>query len=390
MVETSPSRLLLNLQLLRFVAATMVVLLHGANYYEDLGGTNPIVTSPQYIGFAGVDIFFVLSGFIIWTTNLRTETVPQIFRYLYRRLARIYLGYWPFFFLCWAMRAWYFPQNLEGVRPLWSFWLLPQDQAGQMLHVAWTLSYELLFYTLFFLLLFSPRRLLALGLVTGAVLAANVYTIHVLNAFEPDRYRLMTPPVRFLTAPVVLEFLLGCFLAHFVASGWRRFGVPALVAGVAVLGWGAVTTYRGIELLPLAYVAAYGGGAALVIYGLHALERRGVTPLPRFAALFGGASYTIYLSHTILYRFARGTGLVEAVRESGFPASIAYALTVAVVLGSSALFYVWIEDPLYRAAKGFVARRPAPAPAPAPAAAEPTPEPAMSSVRAEEGAGREG
>ena len=75
----------------------MVVLLHAVKPYQTMGGTFEWVVCFRRFGFAGVDIFFVLSGFILWTTNLGTKKPGQIFRYLYRRLARIFLGYWPFF-----------------------------------------------------------------------------------------------------------------------------------------------------------------------------------------------------------------------------------------------------------------------------------------------------
>jgi peptidoglycan/LPS O-acetylase OafA/YrhL len=157
---SSGRRVLLNLQLLRFVAALMVVLLHAVHPYRRMGGTLEGVMVFRHFGFAGVDIFFVLSGFIIWTTNLRTEGVAQIARYLYRRLVRIFLGHWPFFGLAIAVRAVWAPEGLAPVDYLRSFFLIPQRQAGQVLHVGWTLSFELYFYTLFFFVLFFRRRVL--------------------------------------------------------------------------------------------------------------------------------------------------------------------------------------------------------------------------------------
>lgn len=356
--EGSRPSLLLNIQFLRFVAATMVVLLHGSQYYESMGGTSALFTAPRHIGFAGVDIFFVISGFIIWTTNAHTRGARPIFQYLYRRLTRIYLGYWPFFLFIWLVRAWWWPERMEGVRLVASFFLIPQRQAGQLLHVAWTLSYELYFYGLFFLLLFSARRVLLLTLATAVVVLVNLYNYFVLGAFEPGSYQNITGPMRFLSSPVLLEFFMGCFLAHAISRGYRRYATSAFLLGLGLLLFGAVLTYRGIILGPLLNQAVYGGGAMGVIYGLVCAEIRGFAPFPRFSSLMGGASYSIYLSHTILYRVAAGLGLYPAVRASAVPAGLAYVLLVAAILAFSAAFYVWVERPLYRAAKAlFPSRR---------------------------------
>ncbi len=354
--------LLLNIQFLRFVAATMVVLLHGGQYYEAMGGTRSFVTAPRYIGFAGVDIFFVISGFIIWTTNIDTKEPRAIYQYLYRRLTRIYLGYWPFFAFIWLVRAWWWPERMEGVRLLASFFLIPQRQAGQLLHVAWTLSYELYFYGLFFLLLFCTRRVLVLGLATAVVALVNLYTYLVLGASDSGGFQI-TGLARFFSSPVLLEFFMGCFLAHVVALGHQRFAKSAGLVGLALLVGGGILTYRGIELGPVFYQALYGGGAAGVIYALVCAERHGFAPFPRFSSLMGGASYSIYLSHTILYRVGAALGLYPAVRESAVPAALAYALLVALILAFSAAFYVLVERPLYRAAKALFPSRPRASPA---------------------------
>ncbi len=351
--QGAPPRLfLLNLQLLRFVAATMVVLLHGANVYQAMGGEWRVLTAVRHVGGAGVDVFFVLSGFIIWTTNRGTGAAGAP-RYLYRRLARIFLGYWPFFLLALGVRLAWAPGRLEGVDYLTSFFLWPQLQAGQMLHVSWTLSYELYFYGLFSLLLFVPRRLTVLAVATALVVAVNVHDHVVLNAFEPGGYRALGVLRRFATAPVLLQFFAGCFLAHVVERGWRRYGLTSLVGGTLVIAACALAGARELEVLPFQSVTLYGLGAVAVVYGLVVLEQEGWRPLPRLANLGGGASYTIYLCHTIFYQLARDVGLLERVRSSPVPAELAYLALVLGILAFSIVFSLLVEGPLYRLAKGL-------------------------------------
>ena len=71
----------------------------------------------------------------------------------------------------------------------------------------------------------------------------------------------------------------------------------------------------------------------------------------------GSASYTIYLSHTILYKVVAGLGVFEVVRSSGFPAEIAILAIMGLICCFSAVYYVYVEGPLYSAAKALVAHR---------------------------------
>jgi hypothetical protein len=71
----------------------------------------------------------------------------------------------------------------------------------------------------------------------------------------------------------------------------------------------------------------------------------------------GGASYTIYLSHTILYKVISGLGAIELVRSTGFPPELALLATVGVICAVSAAFYAYVERPVYGLAKSLVAPR---------------------------------
>ena len=348
---------LLNIQFLRFVAATMVVLFHGGLSYRQMGGKLEFVSAPRFFGFAGVDIFFVISGFIIWTSNLDTKGMRGRVRYLYNRFARIYLGYWVFFLLCIGARLLTKPSLLADVDYAASFFLLPQSQAGQLLYITWTLSFELYFYGLFFLALFSSNRARLLGAAAAFILAADLYAHFALDAFAPGGFRNLSVLQRFLISPALLEFFLGCYLAHGIASGWKRFGKTTLAAGIVVLTLGATGKGLGLEKIPVFHnTLIFGGGAALVVYGLVIVERAGFVIWPRFSALMGGASYSTYLSHTIIFQVLSASGVFVAVRNSAFPASVGYVLLMALILGSSALFYVAVERPIYRFAKSLPVR----------------------------------
>ncbi|NQZ78739.1 MAG: acyltransferase family protein [Ekhidna sp.] len=88
--------MILNIQLLRALAALAVVLYHIAPYYLPPAGDGGwLLVFFRQFGYAGVDVFFVISGYVIWLTS-RKDNAPGAGHFLFKRLARIYLGYWPY------------------------------------------------------------------------------------------------------------------------------------------------------------------------------------------------------------------------------------------------------------------------------------------------------
>src|SRR5688572_474363 len=91
----APPRHLQNVQALRGAACLMVVVYHLQVWDAAFGNPTPVFREVRRFGFAGVDLFFVLSGFIITATNLRHVGRPAaVPGYLFRRLWRVYPTYW--------------------------------------------------------------------------------------------------------------------------------------------------------------------------------------------------------------------------------------------------------------------------------------------------------
>src|SRR5262249_15248359 len=131
----------------------------------------------QWFGYVGVDLFFVLSGFIITATCRadlgRADRLP---RYLFRRFWRIFPAYWAALAAAVAFYACSSPRTVFG-RNWPAEWcdtllLLPQQTGCRFLPVAWTLSYELMFYLAFGVLFLLPRRAARPALVGWAALVA--------------------------------------------------------------------------------------------------------------------------------------------------------------------------------------------------------------------------
>ena len=107
----------------------------------------------MWFGFAGVDIFFVLSGFVIWWTSSRAEGVVYAIRFLSKRLSRIYLGYWPCLAISILVATFWWPVLLMDKSRIGNVFLIGEGFTGLVIGQAWSLAYELYFYAVFFVLL---------------------------------------------------------------------------------------------------------------------------------------------------------------------------------------------------------------------------------------------
>jgi peptidoglycan/LPS O-acetylase OafA/YrhL len=279
-----------NIQILRAVAALSVVAFHGNDVWrERLGGHFPIAWSN---GAAGVDIFFVISGFVMVVSS-RKLSRQQLgwWRFLAARLRRIVPLYW----LCSCIKivlVWLLPGAVLSSRIGWaycaaSFLFLPvHDAAGHfrpLMPVGWTLSFEMMFYALFAACL-AARRNPRVWLPPALLLITLLPRANGSVAGE-------------LCKPVLLEFGYGIILASFYLKGWhlpRRAAWPMLAASVVLLA-----------LLPAACLGsrAFSWGipasgliaAAVALEAQSRLRPRG--SLVSVMLTLGDASYAIYLTH---------------------------------------------------------------------------------------------
>src|SRR5258708_22608842 len=155
----------IGIQILRGLAATLVVLHHS---FEESLAIYPHITPNWLIAFGacGVDIFFVISGFIIYSVTYGRESQSRepAFVFLLKRLIRIFPLYWICLFGTLALwRSGLFYRNLH-VDPntfTCSLFLLPSDKL--IIDVPWTLVYEMLFYYLFTITLYFRNARISEG-----------------------------------------------------------------------------------------------------------------------------------------------------------------------------------------------------------------------------------
>ncbi|HEX7260204.1 MAG TPA: acyltransferase, partial [Luteolibacter sp.] len=326
--------------MLRGVAVLMVLIYH-MGIYEGKASADAILSKIPSMGQAGVDIFFVISGFVMITISVRprkAEDKPGEF--LMKRAIRIYPLYW--FYTAVALAIFWLRPDLAnrsgGVEqtsvPL-SLLLLPDKSGAPIVGQGWTLIHEMYFYLVFSLSLiakpFLRNRLLAVWaviVVFGAYAcnpSSNVWLNLILN-------------------PLTLEFLGGCWIAWMVSNGWRKMGKTAFILGAISL------VYAGTPYFPKASVPrefAFGIPALLIVYGAIAMERTSGFVGPRFLKTLGDASYSIYLSHIfclstclLVWKRFKAAGPVDNL------VVIAAMGTVSLAVGLAS--YRYLEKPLQR------------------------------------------
>ncbi|KAA6488757.1 acyltransferase [Agrobacterium rhizogenes] len=329
---------LYSIQYLRAIAALAVVLFHAA---ERSGGH-------FQIGAAGVDVFFVISGFIMWTISERRPVTP--WRFLFDRVQRIAPSYWivTAIMIAGAVAGLFPNMKLTTGHILGSMIFIPERSPSNgmiwpVLVQGWTLNYEMFFYAIFgaALLLSRSIRLFSIASVFAAFVIAGVI-------FSPQSPLLLT-----YTRPIILEFVAGILLAELWLSGTiPRAGLGLALIVVALSGFAA------IQLLHLEFNELTCGPLALaLVLGTVSLERSGKLPDIPLLTYLGNASYSIYLWHTLAISV-----VMKLMARTELPSDVAtfICLVSGVLLGICA--YELVEKPLRGLLKGLSWQRSRPSP----------------------------
>lgn len=324
------------LQAGRAVAAVMVVLFHLTvfflpEHYYDGEKVGPEIFK---MGYAGVEFFFVLSGFIMVFVHRRDFDKPGCApRFLEKRIVRIYPIYWVIYGL---LTLAYFaapsagPANArDPVSIITSALLWPMPDLP-VLGVAWSLQYEMLFYLVFTLLVLNLR----LGSVIFALWMAGCIWVSLTG---PAFY-----PIAFLLSFYNLLFAFGilaalCFqLLDLRAARW------CLLAGLVIFfSVGASEQLAGIGWNKALRTWCFGVGASLAVTGLAA----GAFQPPKWLTFLGDASYSIYLVHIPAISFA-GIVFVKLGAPWGLPPLAMMAAMTVYAVAAGAIVHLFIEKPL--------------------------------------------
>jgi len=332
---------LANLQALRFFAASAVMLYHAPHLYERAGGAidlKPFVSA----GFFGVDVFFVLSGFVMWLSAAGKSGGVDALIFAFRRAMRVYLTFWIVFAAIFFYMQTWAPSRLANVDLARSFFLVPQSVRTNIHGISWSLSYELYFYLLVSLaIMLGGRRMLV---ITGATAIAVMIA---------GRLGWSIPFRSMLTGSHLFEFLAGCLVAVAYERGLIGRPIVLLAIGLGILA--AAMAFAAFWLPhPLEYgtqrdvrVAWLLPSAVCIVAGFVGLERK--FRLPQWTVTLGDASYGIYLWHPFVFIIWFDLVKPRDLSQTSLPLTLLAA--IAAVLCLSLATTIWIERPALRRLK---------------------------------------
>lgn len=303
-----------------------------------------------WIGSTGVDLFFVISGFIMVHISRGTASNVQSFiRFLYSRLFRIYPLYWIATFLMLALgmlgliQFRYDPPFGSMLRHLA---LLPPS-GWPFLDVGWSLIFELYFYVIFGLgyLFFGSRIPLFLGL-WGFAIFASYFMVSDSNHWA----------LKIITSTFCLQFIFGAFVGLYHDKLLAKWASPLLYVSLMALLFSFVVIFIDSE------VATYHSMTRGLIWGiLYAslllalvnLERVEQFTVPKPLVKIGNVSYSIYLTHVPIlslvayswYKISNSLFRFEVLRDS-----LVDNLLIGTLAGIAAIVFAlsfgkWIELP---------------------------------------------
>jgi exopolysaccharide production protein ExoZ len=332
----------------RGLAAIFVVMAHSATIIAQPRFYDRIVWNGGFGRFgAGVDFFFVLSGFIIaWAHWGDIGRPDRAANYARRRFYRIYPPYWCVLV---PLAAAYFlfpaagtPSQHDPWNFVFSFALLPFPQEP-VLGVAWTLVREIIFYVIFGLLILFGRRGLWALLAWGTAIV-------LIGIAIPD----LGFPGAILFDTANLEFLLGLGVAAYM----RRYSVPfpGLLAALGFAVFAALILTPQIVITdPLTMRLAYGGAIAIGIMGIAELERGRDFAVPAIFRQLGAGSYAIYLVHGIA--ISAMIQIVTRVLPKSIPLGLVMAVLVSAGVAAGMVYHWVVEKPLARSLRARAASR---------------------------------
>jgi exopolysaccharide production protein ExoZ len=334
----------LGIQALRIVAACLVVVTHSTFYAFERLDRHFFVWET---GRRGVDIFFVISGFVMIYASQRLLASPEGWKmFAKHRIVRIVPLYWLVTTLKVSIVLVTAGLALHTVlsprTAAFSYLFLParnlDGKIQPLVGVGWTLNFEMLFYFLFTLALFLRANVFKLvGLVLLMLSLGGYFR-------QPD-----WPPVAFYLNSIALEFFLGMLLAKACVNGLyipKKYAHLLLVCGFVLLALPPESGWN----MPQAFIR--GVPASLIVWAAASL-RTMEDMIPGWVLYLGDASYAIYLIHpfvcplppTLLNRFHLDYPWLSVI------------LSVAIGLGVGCMLHKWIEVPMTNRLKSHIKAR---------------------------------
>lgn len=326
------------IQILRFVASTLVVIFHaiGTGGYVTQHEDSKVIDVLAYGGH-GVDLFFVISGFIIYYSTHTLVKTPQMF--LWRRAERIIPIYWFMYLLliviyvvapsAFKSTEWFnFRFMFESM-----FFVSFIDGHLPAVFVGWSLEYEMFFYlSVSFLLLRKEKAWDELIVIFALLVMLNAMPV-------PQRFETVHG---FFTNPLILEFIFGIIVARiFIGKHTSKLAMAFVVVSLLSVAWMDHSNRAIAAGLPSTILVAAGAYLSK--------SRSRPSWFEKALARLGDASYSTYLLQIFVIS-AAGKYLPRI-----YPLSwgMFIATTTLLTISSGYILFMFVERPLLNMCRRF-------------------------------------
>ncbi|WP_087751300.1 acyltransferase family protein [Paraburkholderia caledonica] len=336
-----------SIQTLRALAALGVVAFHAEGNVATYGWATHFFHQISRFGEIGVDVFFVISGFVmVLVTHGKPPGVASAKAFIVARIARVVPLYWAltslFIVLLLVVPGAFGNASLNVGHAVASYlffpWLNWIHVTAPVVGVGWTLNYEMWFYSVFAVSMCLTRyRLLAV--------AAFLAVMSALHFVDPGGVAFS-----FYTNPIVMEFVFGTLVGWVYATGRA---VPIAVAAAIVVSILAAGKVFAPALTETNRFLVFGLPAfAVVVAGL-SLENK-----LRWSALLelvGDSSYSLYLTH--VFSVPVCVKLLQIFdRQHRMPGDLVCVVVVLASVAVGLASYQWLEGPMNRMGKRLIGR----------------------------------
>ncbi|WP_043692461.1 acyltransferase [Luteibacter sp. 9133] len=301
------------LQALRGLAIMMVVLSH-ARWFFLVTPYQQTAETLLHGGAAGVDIFFVISGFIMaYTTKGNDGSPASLMRFYIRRFTKIWIPYAVIGIVTFAVAKGtgiFVHENLIWIAK--SLIFIPPDAhsflylGGGLTDVAWSLNYEAYFYLIFGLsMLFARFRYVALfGWCGICLIAVPLWDHGHASLLVTARVNSDNAYLQLMTNPIIFEFLGGVIIGKIYCSSFviRDALTARLVAFSGCVGflWCILENIASDNGL-----LGWGGWAVAMVLAISLASKSTHIPFPAVLAWIGNISYALYLVHPLVNMVAK-------------------------------------------------------------------------------------
>lgn len=351
-----------SIQILRGLAALSVVLFHYRFYLVPDGANADIPNMLFSWGAIGVDLFFVISGFImVYVTHDKEPGLKSSGSFVVNRLTRVIPAYYIILLFAFltggAMSTFHYSDKTANLLSALTFHPYLTEPAplyidsNSMYNIRWTLNYELYFYLAFSICLFFKNRFIALGLWFLAPLAV-VYFMMPEMTFSTSGYNFHSVWARFLTNPIILEFGIGVLAGYAYIALDKRIKVK-----------NCILSFICLTLIALGIIYHKLGGYSLLsalsfffLVLVFALQNDYILKFtPRFFIVLGNISFSWYLLHNPLGHFI--SDHIEKVRPGIMHNTIGFIVLFFASVAIAYLSHKYIEIKLTNKIRVFLSTK---------------------------------